>query len=53
MSNAGFNQFRGDVNTQNVKYIADPQLRNIVNVRSIPIINHFQRIWRVPWPLKY
>jgi len=32
MSNAGFNQFRGDVNTENVKYIADPQLRNIVNV---------------------
>ncbi|MFX1588947.1 MAG: AAA family ATPase [Promethearchaeota archaeon] len=32
MSNAGFNQFRGDVNTETVKYIADPQLRNIVNV---------------------
>ena len=32
MSNAGFNQFKGDVNTENVKYIADPQLRNIVNV---------------------
>ena len=27
-----FNQFRGDVNTERVKYIADPQLRNIVNV---------------------
>ena len=32
MSNAGFNQFRGDVNTDRIKYIADPQLRNIVNV---------------------
>ncbi|MFW9783639.1 MAG: AAA family ATPase [Candidatus Heimdallarchaeota archaeon] len=32
MSNKGFNQFRGDVNTETVKYIADPQLRNIVNV---------------------
>jgi len=32
MSNTGFNQFKGDVNTENVKYIADPQLRNIVNV---------------------
>ena len=32
MSNTGFNQFKGDVNTETVKYIADPQLRNIVNV---------------------
>jgi len=32
MSNEGFNQFRGDVNTERIKYIADPQLRNIVNV---------------------
>jgi MoxR-like ATPase len=32
MSNKGFNQFQGDVKTQNVKYLADPQLRNIVNV---------------------
>ncbi|MHA1762774.1 MAG: AAA family ATPase [Promethearchaeota archaeon] len=27
-----FNKFKGDVNTDRVKYIADPQLRNIVNV---------------------
>ncbi|MHA1805835.1 MAG: AAA family ATPase [Promethearchaeota archaeon] len=27
-----FNQFKGDVNTDRIKYIADPQLRNIVNV---------------------
>ncbi len=32
MSNNGFNQFKGDVNTKKIKYIADPQLRNIVNV---------------------
>jgi MoxR-like ATPase len=32
MSNKGFNKFQGDVKTQNVKYLADPQLRNIVNV---------------------
>ena len=32
MSNTGFNQFEGDVNTERIKYIADPQLRNIVNV---------------------
>jgi MoxR-like ATPase len=27
-----FNKFQGNVNTEKVKYIADPQLRNIVNV---------------------
>jgi len=32
MSNTGFDQFKGDVNTERIKYIADPQLRNIVNV---------------------
>ena len=32
MSASDFNQFRGDVNTERIKYIADPQLRNIVNV---------------------
>ena len=32
MSNKGFNKFKGDVKTENVKYLADPQLRNIVNV---------------------
>jgi MoxR-like ATPase len=32
MSNTGFNQFQGDVNTERIKYIADPQLKNIVNV---------------------
>jgi len=32
MSKSTFNQFRGDVNTDKIKYIADPQLRNIVNV---------------------
>ncbi len=32
MSNKGFNKFQGDINTQSVKYLADPQLRNIVNV---------------------
>jgi len=32
MSNMGFNKFRGDVKTEKVKYLADPQLRNIVNV---------------------
>jgi MoxR-like ATPase len=28
----GFNKFQGDVKTKTVKYLADPQLRNIVNV---------------------
>jgi len=28
----GFNKFQGDVKTEKVKYLADPQLRNIVNV---------------------
>ncbi|MFW9827358.1 MAG: AAA family ATPase [Candidatus Thorarchaeota archaeon] len=32
MSNLGFNKFQGDVKTETVKYLADPQLRNIVNV---------------------
>ncbi|MFX1551589.1 MAG: AAA family ATPase [Promethearchaeota archaeon] len=32
MSHKGFNKFQGDVKTENVKYLADPQLRNIVNV---------------------
>jgi len=32
MSNSGFDQFQGDVNTERIKYIADPQLKNIVNV---------------------
>ncbi len=32
MSNSSFNQFHGSVNTDKIKYIADPQLRNIVNV---------------------
>ncbi|UCC20665.1 MAG: MoxR family ATPase [Promethearchaeota archaeon] len=32
MSNKGFNKFQGDVKTENVKYLADPQLKNIVNV---------------------
>ena len=32
MSNASFNQFQGSVSTDKVRYIADPQLRNIVNV---------------------
>ena len=27
-----FDKFKGDVNTERIKYIADPQLRNIVNV---------------------
>jgi MoxR-like ATPase len=27
-----FNKFKGDVKTERVKYLADPQLRNIVNV---------------------
>ena len=27
-----FNQFKGNVRTDKVKYIADPQLQNIVNV---------------------
>ena len=30
--NNNFNQFQGNVNTDKVQYIADPQLRNIVNV---------------------
>ena len=29
---ATFNKFQGDVKTDTVKYLADPQLRNIVNV---------------------
>ena len=32
MSNVDFNKFKGNVNTERVRYIADPQLRNIVNV---------------------
>jgi len=32
MSNTTFNQFQGNVNTDRIRYIADPQLRNIVNV---------------------
>ncbi len=32
MSNASFNQFKGNVNTERIRYIADPQLRNIVNI---------------------
>ncbi len=32
MSNTSFNQFQGNVNTERIRYIADPQLRNIVNV---------------------
>lgn len=32
MSNASFDKFKGNVSTEKVKYIADPQLRNIVNV---------------------
>ena len=32
MSNMGFNKFQGDVKTEKIKYLADPQLRNIVNV---------------------
>ncbi len=32
MSNMGFNKFQGDVKTKNIKYLADPQLKNIVNV---------------------
>jgi len=32
MSDSSFNQFKGNINTENVRYIADPQLRNIVNV---------------------
>ncbi len=32
MSNISFNKFQGDVKTEKVKYLADPQLRNIVNV---------------------
>ncbi len=32
MSNMDFNKFQGDVKTETVKYLADPQLRNIVNV---------------------
>lgn len=30
--NESFNKFQGDVKTDNLKYLADPQLRNIVNV---------------------
>ncbi len=29
---ATFNKFKGDVKTETIKYLADPQLRNIVNV---------------------
>lgn len=32
MSKTSFNQFGGSINTEKVRYIADPQLRNIVNV---------------------
>lgn len=32
MSQNCFDQFIGNVNTERIKYIADPQLRNIVNV---------------------
>lgn len=32
MSEFTFNQFHGNVNTERIRYIADPQLRNIVNV---------------------
>ncbi len=32
MTHSGFDKFQGDVNTERIKYIADPQLRNIVNV---------------------
>ena len=32
MSKLSFNQFIGNVNTDKIRYIADPQLRNIVNV---------------------
>jgi len=32
MSNAEFNLFAGSINTDKIRYIADPQLRNIVNV---------------------
>jgi len=30
--NSTFNQFKGNVNNDKIRYIADPQLRNIVNV---------------------
>ena len=32
MSSPSFNQFKGSINTDKVQYIADPQLRSIVNV---------------------
>lgn len=32
MDENSFNQFKGNVKTDKVRYIADPQLRNIVNV---------------------
>ncbi len=32
MSSPSFNQFKGSINTDKVRYIADPQLRSIVNV---------------------
>jgi len=32
MSQSRFDQFVGNVNTERIRYIADPQLRNIVNV---------------------
>ena len=32
MNNNSFNRFIGSVITEKIRYIADPQLRNIVNV---------------------
>jgi MoxR-like ATPase len=32
MSISNFDQFKGSINTERIRYIADPQLRNIVNV---------------------
>lgn len=32
MSQVSFDQFKGSVNNERIRYIADPQLRNIVNV---------------------
>lgn len=32
MSQSSFDKFQGNVNTERIRYIADPQLRNIVNV---------------------
>ena len=31
-NNYQFDQFRGEISTERIRYIADPQLRNIVNV---------------------